>query len=164
MATRRRIERETTKQGSARIYKSITPAYGFWALGLVIGAIGLTPSTVSASGLALTIAKPQLVQGIIFLVSLAYGIHALLSLQARVNPFLQREAIRIFIWGALPKGTRSFRGMTLQDLVEVRKKARLGMKAITGLTIFFASIPMLLIVIFYPLTLVRALGSVVGIV
>jgi hypothetical protein len=87
--------------------------------------------------LALTIAKPQLVQGIIFLVSLAYGIHALLSLQARVNPFLQREAIRIFIWGALPKGTRSFRGMTLQDLVEVRKKARLGMKAITGLTIFF---------------------------
>ena len=123
MATRRRIERKTVKQESARVYKDITRAYGFWALGLVIGALGLTPSTVSASGLALTIGKPQLVQGIIFLVSLAYATRALLSLQNRINPYLQADAIRTFIWSALPKGTRSFRGLTHQDLIEAAPAA-----------------------------------------
>ena len=139
---------------------------GLWILGSRSHYWGpwVTPSTVSTGGVALTIGKPQLVQGIIFLVALAYAIRALLCLQDRVNPFLQKDAIRTFIWGALPKGTRSFRGLTHQDLMEVRKKARVGMRAATGMTIVFASIPALLILIFYPVTLIRALLSIVGIV
>jgi hypothetical protein len=162
MATRRIIVRETSQQAGKRVYKSIVWAYNYWMVGLIIGAIGLKPSSMSVGGLSVTIERPEIIQGIIYLGALAYSLDALVNFQPKVNPFSRPDALRNFIWAALPKGTRSFRGMGLQDFVRVRTQAKFTLGLLSTMTIAFASIPVILIVLFNIRAVVVALGTIIG--
>jgi hypothetical protein len=123
MAARRGGSTESAKDGSARIYDKIWKTYLLWAVGIIIGVLGLKPTSANALGVTLTIEKPDVVQGIIYLVCILRTVDSVLNFQNTTNPFLRRDSLRALIWGSLPKGTRTFRGMSLDQLKEVRKKA-----------------------------------------
>jgi hypothetical protein len=110
----------------------------------MISALGLKPSSINAAGFALTIEHPEVIQGVLYLGALYQAITAVLMLQKGMNPLSKRVALRQFILGALPKGTRSFRGKSPTDLAQIRKKARFAMKFIAWL---YAIPPIVLIVL-----------------
>jgi hypothetical protein len=164
MATRRGVRLETVKEASERIYKNITRSYVLWTIGLVIGAVGLRPASVNAAGLSMTFEKPEIVQGIVYLACLLNTSNVLLNFQNKTNPYHRPDALRNFIWSALPRGTRSFRGKTHSEFLKVRSAARLSIKGVTGIAAAFAVIPAFFIVVFNPLIVLRAIGSIIGLI
>jgi hypothetical protein len=164
MATRSGITDESMKDGSNRIYKKVSRSYIIAGIGIIIGALGLRPSSINAAGITLSIDNPKIIQGCLYLLSLIYTVGVLLNLQNNnTNPYLRRDALRVAVWNALPKGTRSFRGMTHNDFLDTRKRARLAIKGISAFTLSIAIIPALFVILFNPLILLRAIGNILGI-
>jgi hypothetical protein len=50
--------------------RAIARVYGFWLLGLIVGAVQLRPTSVSLAGVSFTLENPETVQGLIFLASI----------------------------------------------------------------------------------------------
>lgn len=162
MAVRSGNKQRTLQEAVSRIYKDISRAYGFWFLGLIIGAVGLKPNSVSTFGLSLSIERPDAIQGLVFLTSIAFSINALIAFQNSVNPYLKPSGLRVSIWAALPRGTRSLRGKTRKDINELRTKVVRLIKLGTGIAITAACLPILLILLFHGRSLFRGMASIFG--
>lgn len=119
--------------------------YLTWVVGIIIGALGLKPTSINAAGLSLSIEKPEIIQGIVFLVCL-FETYLLLVRLLLANPFTLRDAIRNRIWLALPKGRRSFRGSTLDDLKRMRRRVRNNLRVWIWLNVFVMLAPAAFIV------------------
>lgn len=104
MATRSGIQRESTKQASERIFISVSRAYFFWMLGLIIGALGIRVGSLSMGGVGVTVERPEIIQGIIYLVALWHVFNVCINIfQKDVNPYTRPDALRNFVWSSLPR-------------------------------------------------------------
>lgn len=117
-----------------------------WFVGVIIGALGLKPTSINAAGLSLSIEKPEIIQGVVFLVCLGET-YLLLAKLFLANPFTVRDEIRNKIWHFLPKGRKSFRGATLEDLKRLRRRARNNIRLLLWTNSFAASVPAIFIVL-----------------
>jgi hypothetical protein len=152
--------REAIKDNVRSIQKETRKAYVYWAVGIMISALGLKPSSINAAGFALTIERPEVIQGVLYLAALYQAVTALMMLQKGVNPFSKRVALRQCILGALPKGTRSFRGKSQADLVKVRKTARFMAKFLAWLHAIPSIVLIFLILVFKPKLVATAIGAI----
>jgi hypothetical protein len=142
------------------LQKGIGKAYSYWAVGIMIGALGLKPSSINAAGFSLTIEHPEIIQGVLYLAALWEAATALITFQLATNPFCKRVTLRQCIWGALPKGTRSFREKSHKDFVELRKKARVMIKFMSWLHALGAALLIMLILAFKARPVGTALAAI----
>lgn len=162
MAARRVVVSESLTDGGTRVFGYVEKAYWFWAIGVVIGAVGLKGGTLSAAGFGLTLEHPDVVQGILYLAALVQVAQVYMNVfQENLNPFVRRPALREFMWQALPRGTRSFRNMSIQELKAVREKVRKSIKAMSGVPVAFVTVPGLLIIVSSPLLLLKTIWALV---
>jgi hypothetical protein len=122
MATRKGVKTESAKDGATRVYNYIWRTYVFWMVGIIIGVLGLKPTSASALGITLTIEKPEVVQGLVYFVCVLRTIYAVLNFQNGTNPFLRVDGLRLYIWYSLPKGAKSFRGLS-RDLSKTSEES-----------------------------------------
>jgi hypothetical protein len=149
---------EGTKSTSLAIGKGVGRAYAYWAVGVMISALSLKPTSINAAGVSLSIEHPEVIQGVLYLAAFIQCIGTLTMLQKGVNPYASRSSKRTFLWGALPKGTRSFRGMKREDFVAVRKKARL----LIGFMSWLFAVPLVFLILVLMIFKWRAIGSAIG--
>jgi hypothetical protein len=163
MATRSGVEHLKPKEITNGIYANVSKVWVFWFIGTVIGAIGLKPTAINALGLSLTIERPEIIQGLVYLASLFYAFHVFSPLISQPTAYTKSFTLRRYaIWSNLPKGTRTLRGATKQSLVTVKDKARKLIVALNALPMAFASIPVFLIVVFNPIKILKALWALAG--
>ncbi len=163
MATRSGAEQPTPTEISKPIYSNVTKVWVFWFVGTVIGAIGLKPTAINAGGLSLTIERPEIIQGLVYLAALFYSFHVFMQALVQPTAYTKSRAMRRYvIWASLPKGTRSLRGATKASLTKVKENARRLMIGANALPVGIVSVPVFLIVVFNPLKVLRALGALVG--
>jgi hypothetical protein len=130
-------------------------AYTYWAVGVMISALGLKPTSISAAGWSLSIEHPEVIQGVLYLAAFWKSVSTLSVFQRGFNPFASRQWLRLNLWGLLPKGTRSFRGKTHSELVELRTRTR---RAITAWSWLWA-IPLIILPILLLLFKGRAMAT-----
>ncbi len=164
MATRRGVRTESAKEGTTRIYNYIWRTYILWIVGIIIGVLGLKPTSANALGITLTIEKPEVVQGIVYFVCVLRTVYAGLNFQNRTNPFLRVDCLRLYIWNSLPKGTKSFRGLSRDYLIQVKKAVRSSARIDTLQSITFAIVPAFFIIFFSTRPLLRAIDAIIGLV
>jgi hypothetical protein len=163
MATRSGVVHLTPTEISKGIYSNVTKVWAFWFVGTVIGAIGLRPSAVNALGLSLTVERPEIIQGLVYLASLFYSFHVFATLFSPPTMYSKSLAVRRHaIWANLPKGTRTLRGAKRESLFKTKGGARKLITVINALPIIFVSVPVFLIVVFNPLKILKALWALVG--
>ena len=78
--------------------KPLSRIYTFWVIGIVVGAVGLHPSGLSVGGISFNLERPEIIQGTLFLGSLAFYVvlFAKIIMSAGVPKFsyaYQRELI-----------------------------------------------------------------------
>ncbi|KRP90036.1 hypothetical protein AOQ73_25395 [Bradyrhizobium pachyrhizi] len=139
---------ESIQQNVKALQKGIRKAYIYWALGIMIAALGLKPASINAAGFSLVIEHPEIIQGVLYLGGLYEALTALLFFQPSLNPFHKRVTLRQSLWSALPRGRRSFRDKAHKDFVEIRKKARMLIKLLSWLHAIPAAILIILILAF----------------
>lgn len=132
------------REGVKGLQRTIKKGYVYWGIGIMIAALGLKPTSLGAGGFSLSIEHPEIIQGVLYLAALESAISALLMFQGSINPFCRPVALRNLLWGALPRGTRSFQDA---DLKTVRMKARNGLRAMSWL---HAATAILLIILIVP--------------
>src|SRR5215216_5237379 len=148
MAARRTMKNETVKDGSERIFDLVSKAYWLWAVGVIIGALGLKAGSLSAAGFGLTVERPEIVQGVVYLAALFHVAQVYMNIfQNTSNPYVRRDPLREFIWQSLPRGTRSFRHMSKADLDTLREKVRKAVKGISAIPVVFATVPAFFIIV-----------------
>jgi|SRR4051794_1286227 hypothetical protein len=163
MATRSGVEHLKPKEITNGIYANVSKVWVFWFIGTMIGAIGLKPTAINALGLSLTVERPEIIQGLVYLASLFYAFHVFSPLIYQPTPLTKSLAMRRYvIWSNLPKGTRTLRGATKESLVKVKGNATKLMSVLNSLPMAFAVIPVFLIVVFNPLKILKALWALIG--
>jgi hypothetical protein len=160
MATRSGTVHKTPAEISKSVFSNVTKAWTFWFIGTVIGAIGLKPTSINAVGISMTIERPEVIQGLIYLAALFYASYVYTPLP---TPFTKSIATRRYmIWASLPKGTRSLRGATKASLAQVKSNVRKLMIGMNAIPMVFVSVPVFIILVFNPLKVLRALGALGG--
>jgi hypothetical protein len=104
----------------------------------MIGALGLKPTSISATGFSLAIDHPEIIQGVLYLFALARALMALSYFVTPTdNPFFKPVALRGYLWTVLPRGTKSFRNVNLTKVKEyARTSVRRNLWIHAGMTIF----------------------------
>jgi hypothetical protein len=133
-----------------------------WMIGIIIGVLGLKPTSINAAGLALSIERPEIIQGLIFLVCLWETYELFFVIWVR-RAFVGRDGIRQAIWLMLPKGRRSFVGTTLADRKNLKMKVRTTLRMQIAAISIVAATPALLILIFNRAAVLAAIQAILGI-
>jgi hypothetical protein len=163
MATRSGTKHPTSKEVTDSAWTNVTKVWVFWFLGTVIGAVGLKPTAINALGLSLTVERPEIIQGLVYLASLFYAFHVVSPLIYPPTVYTKSFATRRYlIWSSLPKGTRTLRGATKESLIKVKGNATKLMTVLNALPTVFVSVPVFLIIVFNPLKILKALWALVG--
>jgi hypothetical protein len=161
MATRRNKPVKTGAEERAELDAGINKVYLTWIIGIIIGALGLKPTSINAAGLALSIERPEIVQGLVFLVCL-WETYILLAMIGLFEALTGRDAIRNTMWRLLPKGRKSFRGQTLGDLEKLRRNVKNNIRAKVWVYTAIAALPAIFIICFNHGALGAAIGAIVG--
>jgi hypothetical protein len=128
MSTRRTFRGETTLEKSNRVDQTLVRIWGFWLVGLLIGAIGIKPSGFSAGGLSVTFDRPEIIQGVIYLASLVYSLKGILLVHEKLTPYRDFGFMRGEVWRLLPKGTRSLRGKNSAEIAKFKGRVRSALR------------------------------------
>lgn len=112
MAARRSKPAKTGAELREHFFKQSNRVYLAWLVGIVIGALGLKPTSVNAAGLSLSIERPDIIQGLVFLICM-WETYVSLFLLFGTNAFKGRDRIRNLLWSELPKRPEEFQGSNL---------------------------------------------------
>jgi hypothetical protein len=97
--------------------------YLTWVIGIIIGALGLKPTSINAAGLSLSIERPEIIQGIVFLMCL-WQTYIWFGLVFQLKPYTGRDELRDLLWRFLPAGRKSFLNGTVGDYARARRKTK----------------------------------------
>lgn len=147
MAVRSGYKQLTVNELMANLDKRIGRLYLLWFTGILIGIVGLTPSSLSIAGLSLNVAQPDAFQGLIYIATLFYAINMYTTFISS-KMLSRRPFIRIFIHMNLTKGRRTLRGYNRDARLLLR--AKVLMWVLWGSRVLAASIllPAAVIILF----------------
>jgi hypothetical protein len=161
MAVRKAAPDRTPAERRDQCFNGINKLYLTWAIGVIIGALGLKPTSINAAGLILSVERPEIIQGIVYLICL-YEAYILFFVMIQFRPYSGRDVIRYNLWRALPKGRRSFRGGTLRDFKFIRAKARLFTRFSLWTNLVVIVIPPLVILAYNRQAVEAAIRAILG--
>lgn len=103
----KRTQLELAEERATKIDKQSRRVWLLWICGILIGAIGIKPSGFSAGGLAVTFQRPEVVQGVVYLLCILQAFRVCLQVATRdYRPFVD---YRRLIWESLPNKKKTFR-------------------------------------------------------
>jgi hypothetical protein len=145
MTVRKDKPSKTGAERRSLFFTKVSKLYLTWAVGIVIGALGLKPTSINAEGVSLSIEKPEIVQGIVFLVCL-WETSVLFAMVFISRVFLSRDIIRHMFWNVMPKGRKSFSGKALEDLEKLRAQVRFFTLINLWMNVLLMAIPAIFII------------------